>query len=373
MKSNSCIVTYYNTGNYGTTLQAFALFKNIQKLGINCFLLRDVPINPILLKTKNNKESNFFNRVFRKIKKIIYRKKINYKSESINSFCNTHFSFISFSELSEVKKNISSFIVGSDQCWNPYSGVSQKSFLLDFVEKESAKKYSYASSFGTSTVPFQFWDLYDTLLSQFDKISVREKEGQKLIKEILGADSTVVADPVFLLNNDEWSQLATENLEQEPYILCYFLGDESSARKCARKIAKTTQCKIVYICSNSIDFKIDKKNEKHLFPNINDFLSLIKNAKMVLTDSYHGFCFSIIFQKKVFLSMRFDDRDCCSENSRFLSLLSILDFPKQNVFYKNKITYKAIKESPEINYPSIESKLNNFIKQSKDFLHKLDF
>ncbi|MBO5578718.1 MAG: polysaccharide pyruvyl transferase family protein [Bacilli bacterium] len=361
MNNRICLVTYYNTLNYGTSLQAYALQKTICNLGFECQILKNIPISP-LDNFQNHKNVNTLFRLKALIVKIVFFRKNKEKVHNFLDFCKENFSFCNYdllneNDLKEINNRFNVFLVGSDQSWNPVSGQRQKSFLLDFVNEKNNKS-AYGPSFGVQELPERFEKYYSEKLNKFSFLSTREESGIRIIEKLTGKEASLVLDPVFLLSRNEWDNLSSGNDLYSNYILCYFLGGDKSIRNSAKKYAKKNNLKIVFVCCNTNDYGFNTKNKKRVFPSIASFLILLKKSCAVFTDSYHGFCLSIIFNKEVFVSLRFDNSDCFSENGRILSLVNLLDFPIERVFLKNKCSYEAVKKCKPIRYSSILDKVD---------------
>lgn len=226
-------------------------------------------------------------------------------------FANKHFYISKVYALDKLKilnNHCDSFIVGSDQVWN--YGISRnfgKSFYLDFVQ-EDKKKIAYASSFGhviDFAPPHKVTEI-SYLMQQFDAISVREDDGVKICRYIYNVDATQVLDPVFLIDADQYSQLAEESKIQLPknYILAYYLDATEEKKNLLIKLAEEMKFDIVILLDG---FGDNAEKNRHIInmddkiiqkPEIVDWLKCIKLANYVVTDSFHGASFSIIFNKQ---------------------------------------------------------------------------
>ena len=177
-----------------------------------------------------------------------------------------------------------------------------------------------------SHVPFLLEKFYKDFLKKFDHISVREIRGQKIVKQLTGEKVPVVCDPTILFKAEDWDDILPEkNVTEGKYIFCYFLGNRREPRECVLKLAKKTGLPIVMmpffgeICE--YDNKLDAKFADD--PDPSNFVSAIKNAEYVCTDSYHGTVFSILYHKKVMVFRRHSADSSKNTFSRLESLLSI--------------------------------------------------
>ena len=188
------------------------------------------------------------------------------------------------------------FIAGSDQIWNPIlENGKDDNYFLGCVKK--GIKTSYAASLGVGKIPDECLAYYKRMLQDFKMISVREQSGKDEIMNRVGIKNVeCVVDPVFLLGRDQWKAVCDESCKGEDYILVYAFRRDVQIYHYAKRLAKERKCKVVAI-SNSL---IDVKNGMDKFywnPAPDTFVSLFMNAKEVVTNSFHGFSFSIIFKK----------------------------------------------------------------------------
>nr|WP_256527611.1 polysaccharide pyruvyl transferase family protein [Levilactobacillus brevis] len=201
----------------------------------------------------------------------------------------------------KINNGYKSFFIGSDQVWNLNGSDFPEFYFLPFVD--SKKRNSFAASFGVETIDHQYIEKYKQGIAGLNAISVREMSGKKIVKELTCRECDVLLDPVFLLSVKSWRQLETRpNLSMnhsERYILTYFLGHMARKyRKILYKFAKEQELKIISLN--------DFTSEEYYSVSPNDFLSLIDSASFVLTDSFHGVAFSIIFQRPFMVVDRID-------------------------------------------------------------------
>lgn len=185
------------------------------------------------------------------------------------------------------------FICGSDQIWNPtYATTSE----LAFCSFAPQKTICVSPSFGVSKIPVYRKDEYARLLKNIYKLSVREKDGQKIIKDLTGRDAPVLLDPTMLLPIEKWNDLSKKPKTELPqrYVVCYFLGKIDKAyKKAIEDFAKQKNLPLVTL------FDITAPQYYMFSPD--EVLYVIKNAEYVLTDSFHGTVFSILFHKNFYV------------------------------------------------------------------------
>lgn len=338
------LVTIYDNNNYGNRLQNYATYAFFKKNG---------------LKLTTIKEDYYSIRY--KIKtaiKII----INYNNYRV--YYKRRKKFMEFSNIIPSKKyskkminDENSFIIGSDQVWNPYYDTTT---LLHFLPFECKKKISFASSFGVSNINTDPLKDNYKLLNNFNYISVREDSGQKIIKKLTGrTDVEVLIDPTMLLTAEEWDKVSKKPamLKTDKYILNYFLGNLSEERRNEiNRVAQENNCEVINILDKESPFYECGPSE---------FLYLEKNAFLICTDSFHSSVFGILYNTPFLVFEREDNT--VSMNSRLDTLLS--KFKLEDRRYKGKITKKALKCDYTEAYRILDKeriKSMNFLKTALD-------
>lgn len=196
-------------------------------------------------------------------------------------------------------KNYDAFICGSDVIWN--AGVSPYISALGFVPDEK-RKIAYAPSLGEGTIPDGWFSSYRRYLERLDYISVREPTVAKELRVLL-PDKHIcdVCDPTLLLASDVWSELVKQPKESG-YILCYLLGDSLQQRHLASQLAKEMNLKLLtfpYITNNRFRSCDQGFGDiRNFTANSLDFLSLIRGASLIVSDSFHAIVFSTLFHKR---------------------------------------------------------------------------
>lgn len=202
------------------------------------------------------------------------------------------------------------FFAGSDQIWNPLFEYNSEREFLTFAN--TGQKIAYAASIGLSELPSEYFEKYRNLLCDFANISVREKEAADIVYKLINRNVPVVLDPVFLLDQKEWCKLSKKSKAQihKPYIFKYFLGKvDDEVEEYIQSISKRNKLKIVDIMSM---FTTNGPIE---------FISLIKNASLVVTNSFHCTAFSIIFEREFLTFNRQKTKGTGEMSSRITTLL----------------------------------------------------
>lgn len=368
---------YYGSNNYGGILQAYALCRKLNLMGYSaeqiCYPLHE-PMSLQELSKRLNR-----NMSLEKILTIVPRKILyitnNYKNSNI--LLDRYKSFSEFREksiphskelyldstIANCVDDYDIFITGSDQVWNPIW--FRKGFFLDFVPKKK-KKIAYAASIGQSTLTNEQRTLMKHKLADFYAISVREKSSVKLLSEITGCKIEWVLDPTMLLPMPEWDAVCSEQLVAGPYILCYFLGNGLLGRKMAEQFAMQHKLSVVNIPMLGKYNKLDGFGDIKLCnASPNDFISLIKYADCIFTDSFHACVFSILYRKQFYAFNRDDGR---SMISRIESILEIIHGEKRLIEDSNLCGIAQINDIAPIDYTGNREKLMLMRQKSESFL-----
>lgn len=367
------IMTQPLGSNYGGIVQAYALQK----------VLRDLGHDVVTIDRQHNKRS-FVVRSLRPFKSTIYKilgKKVTRKLSSeqnkyihlgmtdfINRYIQLSKPIDSNADLKThyQKANYDLVIVGSDQVWRPKYSPSIYNFFIDFVKKED-KGIAYAASFGTDE-----WELdkaqtkrCKNLIKKFDAISVRESSAVMLCKERLGVDAHLVLDPTMLVTIDEYEKLLSNHKKQgEGKILRYILDNSKHNNDIINQIA-TQLDKLIFSAQPSrklTDISSDNMDE-YKYPCVEEWIMSFRDADFVVTDSFHGCVFSIIFNKP-FIAIGNKERGL----GRFESLLFIFGL-NDRLIVDNKTDIEALVKK-EIDWKEVNSRLVAYKETSISFLKR---
>lgn len=356
------IVTYWDTEeNYGQVLQLFALQWQLKKLNCSPFLVRILSgqLPPDIDKKYSTKKITL-SKIVDAIKKRLSKK---YERVVVNrDFQMFKDRYLSVSEKAYTPKEIYQnapdadvYICGSDQVWNYPNPI----FFLDWCPK-GKKRVSYAASFGKSSIPDYQEEAYSKLLTQFDMLSVREKSGIEICNRLVYNKKCIQClDPTLLLSSQDYCSainIKRPSVEKK-YILLYLLGNKSYIDfDKIDNFAKNTGCEIVFVPSQGCVMS----RYESIYPTIEQWLGLVKNADYVITNSFHGTVFSIIF-KKQFYVLPLIGGDC-RMNDRLNSLFETLGI--QYRFFDNN----NIENLPMIDYYSVNKKLENLVCKSISYI-----
>lgn len=371
------IVTGYHIKNYGSALQAYATQRVINDMGIENECIQYQKKNDL------NQALRIFNMPLLRtkiagIKKKLYAKKYantlgkNFETRNkiFDKFVEENFKIsekcYGYEELQNKIKEYDAVLLGSDQVWNPLNFGSHY-YTLEFVP-DDIPKIAYAPSFGVSKIPNSQKKQTAKYLNRIEYISVREKKGKEIIKELTGKEVPVVLDPTLLLELSQWKTVyEEEKIVKEPYIFCYFLGANQKHREFAKRLQKQTGYKIVTLpyMDEIVKSDFNFADEQLYEVGPSEFLNLINHAKYVCTDSFHGTVFSILHHKEFFTFNRYEESKKASTNSRLKSLLGLLEI--ENRLCKSDIDVEEIRKE-KINYDEVDKKLTSLREESMKYL-----
>lgn len=260
--------------------------------------------------------------------------------------------YSTYSELMNTPPQADVYIAGSDQIWNPkLSNGHDPAFYLQFAPI-GKKRVSYAASFGVSKIADSHKNMIANWIKTFDYISVREKSGLEILKNLNISNAQLVVDPVFLLNAEQWRHIASPRLITQRYVLVVDYNRGKELRRFAQKIADRNNFEVV--AYNPFDRDCIKGGPL-------EFLSLIIYSEAVVTNSFHATAFSVIFEKEFYV-FRLKE---WSINSRLYDFLSSVGLSNRVISNENDMICRKCDFSQANTY------LENEIRISKQFLRDI--
>ncbi len=328
------IVTLFGNFNYGNRLQNYALEQVIKKAGheATTVIVDDTLQENIVIKLLKKIKTTFFLTKKQKLATMTMKE----KEKRIKPFTDRYLHNVAIADVDLDALDL--VFVGSDQVWNPTYIKNNGAFFLDFVDE--AKRFSYAASFGVSNLPEEFCASYRDYLSAMNQISVREEAGVQIVHELTDKKAVLVPDPTMLLTNEEWSELIEHSgevavKEDQKYILVYVLRDLDEIKMAKiDQFAKANQYRVVRLMGDYYD-------ETHVMYTPIEFLSAIKNAEMVFSDSFHCGVFSIIFKTPFVIFDRTDGE----MGSRLTTLLKT--FQLEDNLYQDALDFQTVKDTTD--------------------------
>lgn len=320
------MMTWYHSLNYGTTLQASAMYKVIADLGFQPSVIQYRSPGNIFQKMTPwlfcQKGYNWIlNRVLGP--RTYFSKEMEGLFREFRSSRITETGPVKTEEdFAALNDTFDAFVCGSDQIWTPY-GYDDK-FYLSFV-KDANKRIAYAPSMGQSEIvdPRVKQGMAEQLKG-IAHLSIREERGAEIIRELTGREAKVVLDPTLLLRDTEWDEYAGVEAARKlegAYIFCYFLGNPSKYRSCVKAFGEKYGLP-VYEIPAARHYGRYASFPYEVGPS--EFLSLIKNAALVFTDSFHGAVFSVVYKTPFVVFERFQNGAADNQNSRIYTLVKRL-------------------------------------------------
>lgn len=337
------IVTIIDNDNYGNRLQNYAVQEIIKTFGFQIETLQN--------RSYSNSKKRFIQRCIR----------YGRKSSTYSANQNRKKNFEKFNEKILFSKKIYTpfsksdhdyVVVGSDQVWNPHFRRLSDVDLLNFVEPE--KRIAVSASFGVDKLPNTCESDVSKEMRKFKAISVREEQAKHIVDELTGKNSAVVViDPTMMLSAEQWNDVLTEpSCKNTDYILCYFLGEPSEKQNSEiNRTAEENGCEIINILDHESAAYESGPSE---------FLGLIKNARLICTDSFHASVFSILFHRPFVVFGR--EGNAVKMSSRIDTLLKT--FGLTNHVFENQINAKNL----QCDFNGVDEQLTREREKFKSFL-----
>lgn len=360
--------------NYGGLLQAYALQLTLKRMGYKPCIIDRFEKRPSALRKLASHFKTIIYKSFGKTRDYTY-----WPSFEEEKFISQHTDYFidkyiqpksprlyTKQELNDFveEQKFSAFVVGSDQVWRPRYSPHLPTYFLDFVKnKSSIKKIAYAASFGVDRWEYTNVEakIAKELAPLFDAISVREDSGVDICAKYLGVEADHVLDPTMLLNKEDYISLFKSEGESQSGgdLFSYILDSTDERAEIIAFIANKLS-----LIPFSVQAKSQVKSRSNYKKNIDDliippvskWLRAFYDAKFVVTDSFHGCVFSIIFNKP-FIALGNKDRGL----ARFNSLLSLYGL-------ENRLYNGELESFETINWASINSIRMNLKDKSLDFL-----
>lgn len=362
-----CTITCHDVYNHGASIQAYALMKSLKNDGHEVEI---IDYKPYYL-DKHYKLLSIDNEVWEKnfLRKSIYltlkipgrlislKRKKEFDKFKEENLILTNRKYKSNEELKKDLPKADIYICGSDQIWNSlHMNGRDLAFYLDFVPYNKVK-FSYAASFATDDIDDKYKPMVRKAISKLDGIGIREKSGVEIVKR-LGIDNAVnVVDPVFLLKKEEWDKIATESFN-EKYLLVYDFDKSDLIKNIAIEVARKKGLKIYTINSDR-----PKYADKHFnLSGPKTFISLIKNAEFIVSNSFHAVAFSAIYEKNIAIVNR-----CENINTRMRDLLYDLQL-KDRLVNENYNIEDIVKD---VDYSKSRAVMKDKINFSKNYIKKI--
>lgn len=325
------ILTFLHNDNYGSALQAYALQTALRGLGAEAEHVDYVPsrMEKVLNLLRSGNSPRLVLEGLRKREVRARQPGAQRKAASFPPFYARHMRLsppcATHAALKRQAGRYTLLLCGSDQIWSPTW--LNPAYFLDFA-RPGQRKAAYAPSLGVKTLPSQRKQRrIARLLQDFSYLSVREAEGQELLREIVPQkEIPVLPDPVCLLTREEWLALAQLPHRKHPFILCYFLGESAAYWERVKRLADRTGLRVKVIPVTAEGYNQPYDLCDGLSPE--EFLGYLAEAAIICTDSFHGAVFAALLQRKFEIFRRYREEDPASRNSRIDQLMRALELDR---------------------------------------------
>lgn len=303
-------ITLNGNFNIGNRLQCYAAQIVCNQYGQTTNLVSEF--------TRERQDEGFKGQIKHVLKSILRHNQEKYKKIRECNFakfekkiCSVSFDFVD-------SNDYDFYVVGSDQVWNlNFRETNPQKFMLGFAA--SSKKIAFSPSIGVTTINDKQEKIFKKYLSDFVALSCREQQGAELVNKATGRECLALIDPTLMLKPNEWEEVEVKpdfHDESTKYILLYFLGQITEEYKeIINRISADSGYRIINI-----------SNPKSVYYTCGpaEFIYMVRNAELVLTDSFHGSAFSYLFNRPFKIFMRTGGE---SMNSRLINLVNVLHIP----------------------------------------------
>jgi hypothetical protein len=359
--------------NYGGILQAYALQRYLRNLGYNVETIRIAnfknKVTPIIyLKIIVSKLIRILNG--EKLNLLKKRPKINANREKLYSFISDNIVTTDLIKLPEERNLLEKldydvYIVGSDQVWRKRYSPHMPTFFLDFTkDKDNVRRVAYAASFGLEQWQFAKKETrtYKNLLKKFDAVSLREDSGCKLCERYLDVSCEHVLDPTMLLYPKDYFALYEGKVDIPEFdCLAYILDQSESCAEFLKSFSKSTSLSVKSIIPQ-IQYQDTSIEQTINYPSVEEWICSFSKCKCVITDSFHGTIFSILFNKPFVVKC-----NSTRGSARFESLLKMFGLQDRLITYYNLNEFVEIINRP-INWDRVETILSRERIKSQEFV-----
>lgn len=315
------IVGLTNGTNYGNKLQNYAIIEIFNRLGYKAETIRN---------TRNSFDQRKYSYRIKRVLKLVLKKNvqpIDIRRMNFDRFSKKYLNEAAFiisdtNKPDKLNQLYDVFFAGSDQVWNPTYEFNSDIEFMPFADKK--KRNSFAASFGVDNLTEMQKEYFRPLLLQMNHISVREERGADFVEELTGNRPLVSIDPTMMLDADDYKKISKKPkwVESQKYMVTYFLGGKSDKlNQSIEKLAKEKGFSVINLSGESKD---DTVNLQEYCADPGEFVWLIANSELVLTDSFHAVVFSILHEKPFCVFDRNDENgdDVSKTNSRVGTLLA---------------------------------------------------
>lgn len=380
-------MTFYAVQNYGAVLQAYALQQCLKKFNVDVELIRFCDKHNeqskssyslayrvrSMIKTLIKNPCFFIDFVKYKRNAQLLRKVMEGKSRMFSEFRDKYLNLSSevYEDIESLKasNNIyDAYICGSDMVWTPI-GQNLEAYFLQFAPHN--KRFSFSPSL-TGCSSFSDYDRTTIIkyLNGMRTLSCREKEGVEFVKKETGKDALLTLDPTILMTKEQWSaELGiNDNALRKPYILCYMFG---GVPDCIMKQISIQACKrnmdIRFIPMSQAEILREHNSTETPYYGPKEFVELFFNASFIVTNTYHGFLFSLISENPFVVVRRENNNKWKANEGRISNLLDDLKLAERYIEIKQALNEKFF----ELDYKELKERIDNLRENSVKYLSSI--
>lgn len=359
------IVTFHSGRNYGAVLQAYALQTYLQKTGHE----------PFFINFKFRWNMSLFNPrtwLARTPSEVVYKLNDNILKYIFLKFRKKHLilgssRYIRLQELRNTPPVADAYICGSDQVWNPHAinGNDESVVWLGFGS-DNVRRISYAASFSVPDLDAAIRERWSGYAQHFHAVSVREKDGVDLMKKLGRDDAVWVPDPTLLLDASEYCAVELKIKEQHvPYFFSYMLGTDNN--ELASIVTKTVSRNLGVKQFASRPYSLSHNLFHSGFVGPAEWLTKLRLSDFVVTNSFHGLMFSLLFRRPFIVLLRAQKE--AEMNSRFLSILEVVGLQNRAILsYDDAEVERLCRE--EIDWDRVHARLKVFREKGCRYIRK---
>lgn len=366
------VLTFFRPINYGAVLQAYATSNIVlKKMGMESELIDyrmpriEIYRKPFSI-NRIARCSNFKEKVISTIKDAIMMPLRSRQNRLFDNFIEKYLNvskkvYYTYEDLQKSCQDYDAFIVGSDLVWSPLmTDGLDPSFFLGFVDDSAnIKRIAYAPSIGNTYLSDVQKDFFSKELKHLDSISVREQTSAKQLQELTDKPVSTVLDPTLLTVSGDWNGVCSENtFFPNDYIFAFTLENSPDITNAANQLARRYDCEIV-ASGTKKPYKAKRVSYLRHYPcGPSEFLNILKNARSVVTNSYHGCAFSLIFHKDFY---------CVPHSTRGIRMIDLM---KSLDLSDRIVSHDSFEIMPEICFDCVDNKRSVLAESSHNYLKK---
>lgn len=361
------ILTFQNTCNYGAALQAYALQSVLREMGHEVSIVNyenaAVTKREEVVKPKASLLASNPRRFFSETYSYPRRKR---RYDAFKAFADRCLRIDApVKGVREIADRYDAVVVGSDQVWNMRLTGNDMTYFLEASLDSGLKAVSYAASFGAAEFPSEYSERCGTALRHFAALSVREVPGIELVRDLSGREASLVLDPTLLASRELWDEMIRKTItETDPYVLVYTVAEREKTLAFAHRAARELGIGIQVIgTANPFALKGARSRSD---ATVEEFLSLIGGAALVVTSSFHGMALSLALGTNVCYSL--SDRPGNS-NSRLETLAALAGIENRNIsngLPQSSIDYRKVDAALAIERAKSMAFLQEALSQRKE-------